>query len=71
MGVGDEAQRSVEEAFRMALFLFYFTLFYFWSFVLFRAAPMAYGGSQARGLIVATAAILYHSHSNATTKLYL
>ena len=31
----------------------------------FRAAPTAHGGSQARGLIRATAASLRHSHSNA------
>ena len=31
----------------------------------FRAPPMAYGGSYARGQIRATAADLYHSHSNA------
>ena len=33
-------------------------------FCLFRAAPAAYGGSQARGPIRATAAGLHHSHSN-------
>ena len=33
-------------------------------FCLFEAAPMAYGGSQARGLIGAVAAGLRHSHSN-------
>ena len=38
---------------------------------LFRAAPMAYGGSQARGLIRAVEASLRHSHSNAGTKLHL
>ena len=32
-------------------------------FLLFRAAPLAYGGSQARGPIRATAAGLHHSHS--------
>ena len=32
-------------------------------FFLFRAIPMAYGGSQARGLIRATAAGLHHSNS--------
>ena len=38
----------------------------FYTFVLlFRAVPEAYGGSQARGLIGATAAGLHHSHSNA------
>ena len=35
----------------------------FW-FLLFRAAPMAYGHSQARGRIRAAAAGLRHSHSN-------
>ena len=33
-------------------------------FGLFRAAPVAYGGSQARVLIRAVAASLPHSHSN-------
>ena len=33
--------------------------------LLFSAAPMAYGDSQARGGIGATAAGLRHSHSNA------
>ena len=33
-------------------------------FCLFRAAPAAYGGSQARGRIRAVAADLSHSHSN-------
>ena len=44
--------------------LFYFILFYFilfFVFCLFRAAPVAYGGSQARGLIRATATGLHHS----------
>ena len=36
----------------------------FFFFLPFRAAPMAYGGSQARGPIGATAAGLHHSHSN-------
>ena len=39
--------------------------------VVFRAAPAAYGGSQARGLIGAIATGLYHSHSNAGSKLHL
>ena len=38
--------------------LFYFIL------LLFRATPVAYGGSQARGRIGTTAAGLHHSHSN-------
>ena len=33
-------------------------------FIYFRAAPAAYGDSQARGRIRAVAAGLYHSHSN-------
>ena len=39
--------------------------------LLFRAAPAAYGSNQARGQIKATAASLYHSHSNAGSKLRL
>ena len=35
-----------------------FFVFFFWSLV-FRATPMAYGGSQARGRIRATAASLH------------
>ena len=38
---------------------------------LFRAAPTAHGGSQARGLIEVTAAGLHHSHSNAGSELCL
>jgi len=43
-------------------FLFSF-LFFFFFFVFcpFRATPMAYGGSQARGLIGAVATSLHHS----------
>ena len=32
--------------------------------LLFRAIPMAYGGSQARGRIRTTAPSLHHRHSN-------
>ena len=38
------------------------------SFLLFRAAPAAYGGSQARGPIGAVAASLQHSHSHIRSK---
>ena len=38
---------------------------------LFRAAPVAYGSSQARGQTGAVAASLCHSHSNARSKLCL
>ena len=44
------------------------TIFFFF---FLRAAPMSYGGSQARGRIGATAASLGHSHSNARSKLCL
>ena len=37
-------------------------------FCLFRAVPVAYGSSQARGLIRAVASSLHHSHSNMGSK---
>ena len=40
------------------------SLFFFF-FLLFKATPTAYGDSQARGRIRATAASLCHSHGNA------
>ena len=43
-------------------------IYTFFFFLLFRAAPLAYGGSQTRGLIRATAAGLRHSHSNAASE---
>ena len=45
-------------------FLSFLFFFFFGLFVFSRAAPMAHGGSQARGRIGATAAGLRHSHSN-------
>ena len=47
----------------------FFPFFFF--FGLFRAAPVAYGGSQARGPIGAVAAGLHHSHSNSGSELHL
>ena len=44
-------------------FVFVF-VFFFLPFVFLRAPPMAYGGSQARGLIGAAAAGLRHSHGD-------
>jgi len=38
---------------------------------LFRAEPVADGGSQARGQIEAAAASVHHSHSNAGSKPHL
>ena len=40
------------------------TTFFVCLFAFSRATPMAYGGSQARGLIGTVAAGLRHSHSN-------
>ena len=48
--------------------VFIFILPFFFFLNLFRAIPMAYGGSQARGRIGAVAASLCHSHSNAGSK---
>ena len=46
-------------------FLSFFLSFFF---CFFRAAPMACGGSQARGQIRTVAAGLHHSHGNARSK---
>ena len=43
----------------------------FLRFIFFRATPSAYGASQVRGLIGATAASLCHSQSNARSELLL
>ena len=53
----------------VSLSLTYFTpydnIFFFWSFFcLFRATPVAYGGSQPRDQIGAASAGLLHSHSH-------
>ena len=53
-----------------SFFLFSFFLFFFF-FSLFRAAPMAYGGTQARDWIGAVAAGLHNSHSNSRSELHL
>ena len=44
------------------------TLFSFFFFCLLRAAPAAYGGSQARGRIGAVATGLRQSHSNVASE---
>ena len=49
-------------------YLNYLEIFFFF---FLKAAPAAYGGSQARGRNVAAAAGLYHSHSNARSQPYL
>ena len=50
------------------IFFLSFFFFFFFVFLSFRVAPMAYGGSQTRGLIRAAAAGLRHSHSNTGPK---
>ena len=40
-------------------------------FLLFRVAPVAYGGSQARGQIAAVATGLRHRHSNTRSEMHL
>ena len=52
------------------IFYPFFNQVFFLSFV-FRAAPMAYGVSQARGLIGVIAAGLHHRHSNSRSELHL
>ena len=49
--------------------LAFFFVWFFFFFCLFRAAPTAYGSSQARGQIGAAAAGLHHSHSNMVPEL--
>ena len=44
--------------------LYYFGYLFIYLFLLFVAAPVAYGSSQAMGSIGATAASLCHSHSH-------
>ena len=48
---------------------FLFVCFVLFSFFGGRAAPAAYGSSQVRSLIVATAAGLHHSQSNVGSEL--
>ena len=45
--------------------------FFCFCFLIFRATPAAYRGSQAGGQIGATAASLYHGHSNVGSELHL
>ena len=50
------------------VFFCLFVCFLFFVFAFSRATHVAYGGSQAKGLIRAVAAGLYHSHSNGGSK---
>ena len=51
--------------------VFLFFLLSFFSPGLLRAAPMAYGSSQAKGQIRAAAAGLHYSHSNSKSECCL
>ena len=56
------------ESTRLFIYLFFLS---FCLFAISWAAPWAYGGSQARGLIRAVAASLRQSHSNSRSELRL
>ena len=56
---------------RIKLHTIWFQLFLFVCLFAFRAAPAAYGGYQARGLIGATVAGLHHSHSTCPSCVHL
>ena len=58
-------QRSWIEIYSNIISGFLFVCLFVW---LFRAVPIAYGGSQARGPIGAAAAGLHHSHSSTRSK---
>ena len=61
--VTDPTEEEVSPQYLQKALFFFFFVFY-----LFRAAPMAFGGLQARGPIGAVAADIHHSHSNAGFK---
>ena len=53
-------------------FIYLLICFYLFIYVcLFRAMPVAFGGSQAMGQSGAVATGLYHSHSNARSEPHL
>ena len=59
-----------------SFYLVLYLLFYskqqsFFFFLMFRAAPVTYGSSQARDQIRATAATLHHSHNKMGSELHL
>ena len=68
---------SLSALHKLSLFIYLFVclficlFIYLLSFCLFRAAPMAYGSSWARCQIIAVAAGLCQSHSNARSEMHL
>ena len=66
----DKFGPTERNGFEMCFLLFFFNYYYFVGFfLLFRAAPMAYGSSQARGQIGVAAGS--HSHRHMGSKLCL
>ena len=53
-----------------SIYIYIYIYIYYYYYCLFRAAPAAYGGSQARSQIGAVVAGLHHSYSNAGSKLH-
>ena len=66
---GSKLSHIPENAMRMLVSIRKSDFFFF--FGLFRAAPTAYGSSQARGPIRAVAASLHHRHNNARSEPHL
>ena len=65
-------KRAIKRAHQAILIIKTAVILFIYLFVSFpRAAPAAYGGSQARGLIRAVAAGLCQSHSNAGSEQHL
>ena len=55
----------------MTIFIVCLFMYVYMRVFIFRAVPVAYGSSQARGRIEAEAAGLHHSHSNVESKPHL
>ena len=68
---GHVADRDITLGFQSIDILNISVCFEFSILIFFRAAPVAYGGSQARGHIGAVAGGLHHSHSNTESEPHL
>ena len=66
-----QRERCTVRGFRASFCLLSLLLYFVFVLLLFRAAPVAHGGSQARGPFGAVAADLHHSHSNSGSKAHL
>ena len=62
---------QILDLFFWKFFIFLFLFLFIYLFAASTAAPMAYGGPQARGLIGDIAAGLCQNHSNAESELHL